>query len=108
VAVWVCWRRGPQDTAIAVLLIATCLATPHAFVYDLPLLTAAVALLVSQRLNEHRAFAPLELIVLLLAVIFPAIMAGAQQHLPLGGVALVLFLTLAVRNHTTPSARVQA
>ena len=80
-------------------LIATCLATPHAFVYDLPLLTGALALLVGQKLDEHQAFTLFDTVVLVLALVFPAIMTGATQHLPVGGPVLVMVLAMAVRNH---------
>ena len=51
-AVLAAWRCGslppcPRDLAIAVLPVCCCLATPHALIYDLPMLTGGVVLFVA-------------------------------------------------------------
>jgi hypothetical protein len=97
VLVWFCFRRLPRALAIPALLVATCLATPHAFIYDLPMLTGAVLLFVMYRLRSDMSFSLPEIGVLILALTFPAIMAQSTTHVPISTVALGLleFLILA-------------
>jgi hypothetical protein len=40
--VWRAWRQGPTPRAAALLMVGTFLATPHAFNYDMPMLTPAL------------------------------------------------------------------
>ena len=47
--VWRVWRGGPTPRAAALLIVATFLATPHAFNYDMPMLTAALVYYVMAR-----------------------------------------------------------
>lgn len=44
-AVWRSWRPGPSDLAAAVLMTAGVVATPYAFVYDLPVVALALIML---------------------------------------------------------------
>jgi hypothetical protein len=89
--VWVSFRRLPRALAIPVLLAATCLATPHAFIYDLPMLTGAVLLFVVYRLRSNQPFLLPQIGVLMLVLTFPAIMAGSGSQVPVSSVALGLF-----------------
>ena len=73
VLVWIACRRCPPTLAVPVALLATCLATPHALVYDLPLLTGAVVLAIDAR--RGRPVAPVDIAVLLVVLVFPAAMA---------------------------------
>ncbi len=50
--VWLTWRRGASLPAIGVLVAATFMATPHAFFYDMPMLTAAVLHLGMDRVRQ--------------------------------------------------------
>ena len=40
--VWRAWRRGPTPQAAALLVVGTFLATPHAFNYDMPMMTSGL------------------------------------------------------------------
>ena len=52
ILVWRTWRRGASLPAIGVLVAATFIATPHAFFYDMPALTAAVLFLGMARIQQ--------------------------------------------------------
>ena len=56
--VWLACRRGLHGPAIAVVVGGTFLATPHAFFYDMPMLTAAVLLLGQARWRDRTLRAP--------------------------------------------------
>ena len=104
--VWIAARRFPPGLAIAMASLGTCLATPHAFVYDLPLLTAAVVLAIDAR--QHRGFSAGEVGVLVLVLVFPAAMAFGSR-LPLATIAYAAFaVTLCrwgLRDGAVPAAR---
>ena len=91
VLVWFCFRRLPRALAIPALLVATSLATPHAFLYDLPMVTGAALLFVAYRLRSDMPFSLPEIGVLILVLIFPAIMAQSTTHVPISTVVLSLF-----------------
>ena len=54
--VWRCFRRGAGRLATAALLVGTALATPHAFIYDLPIVAASMALLIQERMVRDPVF----------------------------------------------------
>ena len=56
--VWLACRRGLHGPAIAVVVSGTFLATPHAFFYDMPMLTAAMLLLGQTRWRDRTLRAP--------------------------------------------------
>ncbi len=74
---WWCFRPGPvvrEDRhllSVSVLGIATFLATPFAFIYDLPLFTAAVLLFVEERRRSNGAFTFSEIMVVIVALLLP-------------------------------------
>lgn len=70
------WRvRGRHDPeAQAVLPLATLLATPYAFAYDLPMCCGALLAVIAARLAAGGRFAPLELPLLLACIAMPAIL----------------------------------
>jgi hypothetical protein len=92
VASWRCFRGGCQTLAIAALAAATCLANPHAYVYDLPMLDAAVVLLVAQRLKNGAGFRIGELLLLAAVLLFPASMVITTM--PFGTMILGAFLAM--------------
>src|SRR5205807_5491611 len=47
-AVWGLYRRDPGQLAASGLLVAALLATPYAFVYDMPILATAIIWLVAE------------------------------------------------------------
>jgi hypothetical protein len=89
-AVWV-WRAcrgGLGPRAVLVLATATFLATPYAFIYDLPLLTGAVLLFVASR--AHTGLSTRLLGALVLALLFPVVLVHAGAVLPVGCACLLL------------------
>ena len=92
-AVWVAFRRFPRDRAIGVLCAASCLAAPHAMIYDLPMLTGAALLFAHERLLAGAGLAPVEIAVLLLCLLFPVALAWSIP-LPVSSALPALFLTV--------------
>jgi hypothetical protein len=95
-----CFRRNPTRLAAAALLVGTFLATPHAFVYDMPMITAAMALFIEARLEANPVFSLAEILILVLALMFPVLMVTSVDllNLPVSFVALLLLFGLIVRH----------
>lgn len=87
--VWRTCRRGISPSSIAVLTAATFFATPHALIYDMPMITASALLYANDlkqsgrdgRSDSNDLFATL---LLFAAVCVPAIPILAPKHLPFG------------------------
>jgi hypothetical protein len=92
--VWKSFRAGPSDLAIAALLVAAFLATPYAFVYDMPVVATAVLWVVVERDRSGEGFTTLEMLILLIVAITPITMPSGPAHFPLGTTSLCLFLAL--------------
>jgi hypothetical protein len=95
--VWGCFRRAPGRLATAALLVGTFLATPHAFVYDLPMITAAMALFIEAKMEGGAKFTLVEIAILVLAFIFPSLMVSDLINLPVSGVPLLLLFGMILR-----------
>jgi hypothetical protein len=95
-----CFRRNPGRLATAALLVGTILATPHAFFYELPMVMAAVALFIEARLERSSTFSGAEVLILALAVMFPALMLINGLNLPVSAVPLVLLFGIIVRQQS--------
>ena len=89
-----CFRRNPGRLATAALLVGTILATPHAFLYELPMVMAAVVLFIETRMGTSSTFGGAEVLILVLAVIFPALMLVTGLNLPVSAVPLMLLFGL--------------
>jgi hypothetical protein len=96
--VWLCFRRGTGRLAVAALLVGTFLATPYAFAYDLPAVTAAIALFIQVRVERGGEFGLGEIAVLTLAVLSPALMFAPGIDWPLSGFPLALLACLTARD----------
>lgn len=97
-AVWRCWRTGASPLAGAALIVATFLATPHAFVYDMPVLATAVLWVIAERRRRGAAFGCGEILVLLLAMIAPITLPPGAAAVPLVPLSLVLLLLTITRS----------
>jgi hypothetical protein len=95
--VWVLFRSGPQPLAVAGLLVATLLATPYAFVYDMPIIASAVIWVVAERHRAGDAFGTGELFILVLAMIAPITLVDANPRYPLPLLSLILLFGAIVR-----------
>lgn len=105
VLVWRCFRREPGRLAAAALLVGTLVATPHAFCYDLPMVTAGMVLFIEDRLVTHATFTRSEIGVLVLAMVFPILMLLKEFTVPLSAVPLVLLFGAIVRRHLCTATR---
>src|SRR5262249_8762812 len=68
IIIWFCFRRGVTLLATAVLLVGTVLATPYAFLYDLPIVTNAVLMFIRHKDQTNRLLTIPEGAVLLLSL----------------------------------------
>ena len=105
VLVWRCFRRDAGQLAMAALLVGTFLATPHAFVYDLPMLSAALALVIQERTEAGASFCLAEICILLITFIFPVLMIVKGFDVPVSIVSLVLFFGLILRREKQTARR---
>ena len=103
-----CFRRNPGRLAAAALLVGTMLATPHAFFYELPMVVAAVALFIAARLDVSPMFSGAEILILTLAVMFPALMLVNGLNVPVSVVPLMLLFGMIVRQHNRSASDVRA
>ena len=102
IVIWRVFRNGVTPLAIAALLAGTFLATPHAFVYDLPILTGAVIMIIGDRLQSHPSFDFGEIVILIMALAFPAIIIWVGPHIPLSTVPELLLFGLIVARLRVP------
>ena len=93
-AVWFAFRRGPSGGAIAALQAATLLATPFGFVYDLPIVTLAIAGLVQEWFRPGARIPLPEALAAAAVLLLPYLMAAEVTRLPLSAAALCLLLAL--------------
>jgi hypothetical protein len=94
--VWYGFRRAPHSLAATALFVAMFLATPHAFVYDMPPLTTAVLWLIAERQRAAAAFAARDVPIMLFALVAPIALVRGPAGPPLMVLALVLLLGVIV------------
>jgi hypothetical protein len=95
--VWILFRSGPQQLAGAGLLVAAFLATPYAFVYDMPGLATAVIWVIAERQHAGDALGTDEMLVMIFALISPITLAGRASDFPLAALSLILLLAAILR-----------
>ena len=95
-----CLQRNGDRLAGAALLVGTFLATPHAFLYDMPMLAAAIALFIEDRMATTAVFSLAEILVLVLATLFPLVMVSTDT-IPLGALSLGVIFGMVVIRHGT-------
>ncbi len=104
--VWALFRSGPAPLAGAGLLVAALLATPYAFVYDMPILATAVIWFVAERYRAGDAFGTGEILAIMSALLSPIALAAGNSVFPLATLSLVLLLGMIVRRwRRLPPAR---
>ena len=100
---WLLWRQARRVSApkLAELVpIGTIIATPYAFIYDLPMVTTAVLAIVEERQRTGAALVAREWLVVILALSLPILALAAILPGFLGPVVLALALYLAMRPST--------
>jgi Glycosyltransferase family 87 len=102
--VWQCYRTASGRIADAALIAGTFLVTPHAFIYDMPMVTAALCLFVEDRLRTDGRFHAVEFLVMIITSVFPAVMFVLEPHIPISTICLVMLLAMILRrgNVTVP------
>lgn len=100
--VWVLFRPGASLLAAAGLLVAAPLATPYAFVYDMPILATAIIWLVAERQRAGDLLGTGEILVLILALLAPIALAAGHSSFPLAPLSLILLLGVVVRAARRP------
>jgi Glycosyltransferase family 87 len=96
--IWVCFRRGVTLLATAALLVGTILATPYAFLYDLPILTNAVLMFIRHKDLTSRFLTIPEAGVLLLVLVIPVITLETWRPAMFRSVPLLLLFGIIVRD----------
>ncbi len=91
--VWRCWRRAATPARDASLPVATLLATPYAFGYDLPILAGAALFALADWTIRRGSFAALDLVAVLMALVLPMVfLSSLPIGAPLGVATLALLL----------------
>jgi hypothetical protein len=99
VIIWICFRHGVTLLAAAALLVGTFLATPYAIVYDMPLVTSAVLLVLRDRDQTNRTLTIPELIVFAMSLVLPIVMVATWRPALLRSIPLILLFGLIVWRH---------
>lgn len=108
-AAWAVWRFAKVEGAVAraILPVATILATPHAFYYDLPMVTGAVLAVIAERMTSRDAstgagsFSFSELLSLIAAIVAPLPVAHSGQNASLALLSMIALLVVLVRRSPT-------
>jgi hypothetical protein len=95
--VWTLFRSGPRQLAGAGLLAAAFLATPYAFVYDMPIVATAVIWVVAERHRAGDALGTGEVLVMMSAMLSPIALVAGTSRFPLAILSLCLLLGAIVR-----------
>jgi hypothetical protein len=97
IVLWRAWRV-PRDrfgmAARATLPVATFFATPYAFNYDLPIISATIILVAAERARADAAFSFAELVIFAATLFLPALLGPEVPWLTIlmcGLLALLLF-----------------
>jgi hypothetical protein len=105
--IWIVWRAfrsGPTPQACALLLVGTFLATPHAFNYDMPMMTAAAIWYLVARYDVGKRLDVGEVVTLLLVLLLPFVMLAARGSGIVTSFApqMLLFVLIARRDERRP------
>jgi hypothetical protein len=100
-----CFRRSAGGLSAAALLTGTILGTPYAFIYDLPMVSAAVVLFIQERAKDDFTFDVLEVLAVVLVLLFPVLMMLNGPPLPVSTLSLTLFFGVIVRRQFFAAAR---
>jgi len=103
--VWTCFRRGPTELGISAALVGTFLATPYAFVYDMPMVTNAVLAVAHSEGKIARLLPMPDTFILAWAIILPAFLVETWRPGAIRSVPLILLFGLIVWRHFGVSRR---
>jgi Glycosyltransferase family 87 len=98
IVVWRAFRAGVTERAAALLVVGTFLATPHAFNYDMPMMTAAIVWYFEESLRARRGPTLGDVTMLTLALILPfAMWALGDKGPPISWAPLLLLFVMIAR-----------
>ncbi len=95
--VWRCCRAGFTPLAAAALMTASFVATPHAFVYDMPILATAILWMIAECHLAGDAFGTGEIFIMILAMIAPVMLVAGTSVFPIAPISLMLLLLVIAR-----------
>ena len=109
IVIILCFRRGVTMLGTAAVLVGTFLATPYAFVYDMPMVTNAALAVVNGQHRASRLLTMPELVFVAMALVVPAVIADTWRLSMLRSLPLILLFGLIVwrilgRHPTSPVA----
>lgn len=96
IIIWVCFRRGVTVLAAAALLVGTFLATPYAFVYDMPMVTNAALAVINRRSGAEGPLTIAEILIVAMSLAVPAIITETWKLSMMRTFPLVLLFGLIV------------
>jgi hypothetical protein len=96
-----CFYRNAGRLAAASLFVGTFLATPHAFIYDMPMILAAMALFIEEHRQTNAAFSLASILVLSLAMLFPLMMLIEYPDAPVSSLSLLMLFGIIQRYEIT-------
>lgn len=94
--IWACFRRGVTNLGTSVVLVGTFLATPYAFVYDMPMLTNAILAVVHDERRMHRPLPMPEAFILVWSLILPVLLVETWRPGAIRSIPLILLFGLIV------------
>jgi hypothetical protein len=97
ITTWLTFRRGVHDLGIAALLVGTVVASPYAFIYDMPMVTIAVLSVIQERERSEAYFALPEIMILATTLVLPYLMVSRVTPVPPGAMVLCALFCLVVR-----------
>jgi hypothetical protein len=96
-------EASPPPLDVAALQVGVFLATPYAFVYDLPVVTSAIVAVAAFAARTQRPWRPGETTVLLAALLLPVVLLSpALKGWLVGPLVLALLMALIVRAGAKP------
>jgi hypothetical protein len=98
IVIWICFRGGGTLLATAALLVGTFLANPYAFLYDMPILTNAMLMVIRHKDQTYRSLTVPEAVILLLSLVLPLIIGGTWRPSMFRSIPLCLLLGVIVRD----------
>ncbi|MET3837940.1 glycosyltransferase family 87 protein [Bradyrhizobium sp. OAE829] len=96
-----CFYRNAGRLAAASLFVGTLLATPHAFIYDMPMILAAMALFIEEHRQTNATFSLVGILVLSLAMLFPLMMLFQYPDAPVSSLSLLMLFCI-ILYHESP------
>ena len=81
IVVWRAFRAGVSEQGLALVVVGTFLATPHAFNYDMPMTSAAIAAYLIARARPGARMPIYEIVILAAAFVAPFVILAANGAL---------------------------